>query len=162
MTPTLSNGQPQKGPLPVTQAEPSAPTDSPHPDRTRSPRDVLGQSARSDLLVASLVAGIGFVALFAGLTVGPYYWEKWQATANAPAPAEKPDAPPPGPPVAPAPSVPDPGASNKLPPGGSPVSGKPPAKGDILDKLGENGTKAAPTKVNPLDKKEDDILKDIK
>ena len=38
----------------------------------------------------------------------------------------------------------------------------PPGKGDILDKLGENGTKTVSPKVNPLDKKDDDLLKDIK
>ncbi len=162
MTQTHSNGQPQRGQLLTTHAEPQAVTDSPHPTRTRPPRDTLGHSARSDLFLASLVAGFGFAVLFVGLTFGPYYWNKSQGTTKAtPAPAEKSDAPPASLPVAPAPTSPDPGAA-KLPPGGSPVVGKVPGKGDILDKLGESGTKAAPAKVNPLDKKDDDILKDIK
>ena len=35
-------------------------------------------------------------------------------------------------------------------------------KADIVSKLNENATKTAPAKLNPLDKKDDDILKDIK
>ena len=147
MIPTLPNGEPQKGPTAAARTTPS-------------PRESLGRSTRSGLFKASVQAGIGFVVLFAGMTFGPYFWEKSQAGAKAtgPAPAEKTGTPAAGQPaaVAPAPATPD--ASGKLPAAG----GKVPGKGDIVDKLGENGTKAAPAKVNPLDKKDDDILKDIK
>lgn len=136
----------------------------PHPPpRTHSPQESLGLSTRSGLFKASVQAGVGFVVLFAGLTVGPYFWEKSQAGAKAssPAPAEKAGPPAAGQPaVAPAPSTPDTGG--KLPAGSPTAGGKVPGKGDIVDKLGENGTKTAPAKVNPLDKKDDDILKDFK
>lgn len=112
------------------------------------------------LLKASLQAGAGFVVLFAGLTFGPYFWDKSQAASKAdPKPAEKAEPKPaePQPPTAPTPSPADPSAKT-----GAPVVGKPPGKDDIVSKLGENGTKTAPAKVNPLDKKDDDLLKDIK
>ncbi len=149
MIPTLPNGEPQKGQAPTAHSQ--------------SPKESLGLSSQSGLLNASILAGIGFAVVFAALTFGPYYWEKSQAATkvNAPAPAEKIGTPAAGQPtVAPAPSTPDP--AGKLPPVGAPVSGKQPGKGDIVDKLGENGTKTAPAKVNPLDKKDDDILKDFK
>ena len=154
MIPTLPNGEPQKGPTPAARA------DARHQPRMPSPRESLGRSARSGLFKASVQAGIGFVVVFAGMTFGPYFWEKSQAGAKAtgPAPAEKTGTPAAGQPAAVAPT---PDASGK-PPAGAAAGGKVPGKGDIVDKLGENGTKAAPAKVNPLDKKDDDILKDIK
>ena len=160
MTPTLPNGTPQTGHLPAAHAEPAPLQPAP------SPKEALGVSPTSGLLKPSIQAGVGFAVLLAGLTFGPYFWEKSHAATNAPpAPAGKTDAPAAGqPPTAPAPSpaTPDPNTASKVPAAGSPAAGKPPAKGDILDKLGESGTKTAPAKVNPLDKKEDDILKDIK
>ena len=55
----------------------------------------------------------------------------------------------------------NPEGSAKKNPEGSANPGKTPGKKDILDVLGETGTKkGAP--VNPLDKKEDDLLKDLK
>jgi hypothetical protein len=137
----------------------------PREPRTQTPKEALGLSADSGLFKASIHAAIGFAVLLAGLTFGPYFWEKSQAAANGtPPPAGQPGTPAPSqPPGAPAPSPHDPVPSSpgKLP-SGSPTAGKQPGKGDIVDKLGENGTKAAPAKVNPLDKKEDDLLKDIK
>ncbi len=164
MIPTIPNGEPQKGQSSVARREPPVRTETAPQPRTQSPQESLGLSARAGLVKASIQAGIGFVVLFAGLTVGPYFWEKSQAsTEAAPAPAEKSDTPPAGqPPVAPAPSSPDPAAPGKLPPAGVTAGAKVPGKGDIVDKLGENGTKVAPTKVNPLDKKDDDILKELK
>ena len=153
MMPTLPNGAPQNGQLSTATAQPPAPT----------PKEALDAAPGSGLFKACVQAGVGFAALLAALTFGPYYWDKSHASTNAaPATKEKTDAPPANqPPVAPAPSpaAPDPNAKGAP---GSPVVGKPPGKGDILDKLGESGTKTAPPKVNPLDKKDDDILKDIK
>ena len=150
MTPARPTREPQKGP-PATH--------------TPSPQESLGLAARGGLVAASVQAAIGFAVLFAALTFGPYFWEKSHAATKPGAP-EKGDAPvaaQPSTPVAPPPSTPDPSAA-KLPPAGAPVAGKQPAAkgGDLLDKLGESGTKAAPAKVNPLDKKDDDILKDLK
>ena len=39
---------------------------------------------------------------------------------------------------------------------------KQPGKKDINDFLGDKGVKSANPKVNPLDKKDDDFLKDLK
>jgi hypothetical protein len=123
----------------------------------------LPADAGGGLLKASLQAAAGFAVLFAGLTLGPYFWDKSQAATKgepaAPAAKGEPKPAEPQPPTAPSPSPAAPDAKGAA---GAPVVGKPPAKGDIVDKLGENATKTAPTKVNPLDKKDDDLLKDIK
>lgn len=153
MTPTPPNGEFQNGQHPATRTEPQAPP-------AHSAQESLGLTANNGLFKASLQAGVGFAFLLAGLTFGPYLWDKSHAATKAPAPAPaKSDAPAASqPPTAPPPSASEPKAAS-----GAPTAiGKPPAKGDILDKLGENGTKTAPAKVNPLDKKDDDILKDIK
>lgn len=162
MTPTL-NGEAPKGPSAATPAGESVRTETSH-----SAQESLGLSRSNGLIKASIQAGVGFAIVFAGLTFGPYFWDKSHASTKAPAPAEKADAPAANQPnqsaTAPAPSTPtDPGAGSKVPPG-TPTAGKQPnPKGDdILNKLGESGTKTAPAKVNPLDKKDDDILKDIK
>lgn len=156
MVPTIPNGEPQKGQSSATRAS--------VPGSAHSAQ-AFGPSGGSGLLKASIQAGIGFAIVIAVLTFGPYFWEKSHATTNAsPTPAEKGDAPSANQPaVAPAPTPADPNAGSKGQPS-SPTAGKQSnGKGDdILNKLGENGTKAAPTKVNPLDKKDDDLLKDIK
>lgn len=110
------------------------------------------------MLKASLQAAVGFAVLFAGLTVGPYFWDKSQASAN---PKKAPDEKAPPAASQPTPTVPPPASPDPNLKAGSTAS-KLPGKDDIVSKLGENGTKTAPAKVNPLDKKDDDILKDIK
>jgi hypothetical protein len=153
MTPTPPNGEPQNGQLAPARVE--------APPHAHSPQESLGLTASNGLFKASIQAGIGFALLLAGLTFGPYFWDKSQgaAKANAPAPAKSDSPAVSQPPPAPPPSAPEP----KAPSGAPTAVGKPPGKsGDILDKLGESGTKTAPAKVNPLDKKDDDILKDIK
>jgi hypothetical protein len=159
MIPTLPNGEPQKGQSPAT---PTSTQDAAH-----SAQDSLGLSSSAGLLKASVQAGIGFAVVFAALTFGPYFWEKSHAATKAtPAPTEKdtPTAAQPTQPAAPAPapSTPADSNANAKTPTGTPTTGKQPKGDDILNKLGENGTKAAPAKVNPLDKKDDDLLKDIK
>lgn len=130
------------------------------PRTTLSPNDALGLSAPTGLIKASIQAGVVFAVLLAALTVGPYYWDKSQANTKAtPDATDKGDKPAAPVPQAPPPSVPDPKGPNPVAGGPGP---KPPGKGDLLDKLGETGTKGAPTKTNPLDKKDDDLLKDIK
>jgi hypothetical protein len=164
MTPASPNGEPQNGQLPVTRPETVAPTAAPREPRTQTPKEALGASAGSGLFMASIQAAVGFAVVLGALTFGPYFWEKSQANATpSPAQGEKGKAAPAANqlPVAPAPSSPNPAPSGKLPPG-NPTVGKQPGKGDIVDKLGENGRKTAPAKLNPLDKKEDDLLKDIK
>ncbi|MBM3982536.1 MAG: hypothetical protein FJ304_20145 [Planctomycetes bacterium] len=130
------------------------------PTTTHSTNDALGLSAQSGLIKASVQAGVVFAVLLAALTVGPFYWDKSQAnTKAAPDAADKGDKPAAQVPQAPAPAVPDPKGPNPVAGGPSP---KQPGKGDLLDKLGETGTKPAPTKTNPLDKKDDDIFKELK
>jgi hypothetical protein len=163
MTPASPNGEPLNGQLPSARPEPATTAAASREPRTQSAKEALGASVGSGLFMASVQAGIAFALLLGALTLGPYYWEKSQANATpTPAPAEKGKAAPAANqvPVAPAPSSPDPNANGK----GAPTvaNGKQPKKGDIVDKLGENKTKTAPAKVNPLDKKEDDLLKDIK
>lgn len=142
MTPASANGRPS------APAEPARPTSN-----------ALRTEAGGGLLKASVQAGVGFAVLFAALTFGPYFWEKSQAASKAsgPAPAEKAEPKPAEPPTAPAPSPAEPNPKGTA----TPVPGKSPTKGDIVDKLGENASKPAPAKVNPLDKKDDDIFKEI-
>lgn len=142
MTLASANGRP---PAPAEPARPAT--------------NALRAETGGGLLKASVQAGIGFAVLFAALTFGPYFWEKSQAASKAsgPAPAEKAE-----PKLAdPTPTAPPPSPADPNPKAGAPVVGKPPTKGDIVSKLGENGTKAAPATVNPLDKKDDDIFKEI-
>lgn len=157
MTPTVANGQPKKG----SKTEPAVAGGQAF--RAPTLRDAFGPSDHGSLLGASLMAAGGFAVLLAVLTFGPFLFTKAQPAANAaPTPAEKPESPPAAQAVAPAPKSPA-DNSPKAPAAGTSVAGKQPAKkDDILDKLGESGTKTAPAKVNPLDKKDDDILKDIK
>lgn len=164
MTPASPNGEPLNGQLSAVRPEPAATTELSREPRSQSAKEALGTSAGSGLFMASVQAGIGFAILLGALTFGPYFWEKSHANANqTPTPAEKDKAGTPAQPqtpVAPAPSSPDPNANGK----GAPTAGgkQPNKKDDIVEKLGENKTKTAPAKVNPLDKKEDDLLKDIK
>jgi len=161
MTPTtspLANGQP-------TKHQPTgATTADPRPELRRlTPQEALGLPSGSGLLIPFLYATAGAAVLLMALTIVPYLVDQARQRAAA-AEAETEKAKPPETPEGKTPVAPEAGSpatktSPKLPATGSP---KTPGKGDILDKLGENGSKTVSPKVNPLDKKEDDILKDIK
>ncbi|MBA4186725.1 MAG: hypothetical protein C0467_01780 [Planctomycetaceae bacterium] len=109
--------------------------------RSQSPQEALGLSGQSGLFKASLQAGALFAVVFGVLTVIPYFMQKQQAAAklNAP-PEEKTETPPET--VAPAPKP----APNPEPTPKTPTGPKVPGKDDLLNKLGETGTKSGTPK----------------
>ncbi len=166
MTPNNSNGQ---TPRAESAVPPTGPSDALRRIGTRSPQEALGLPAGTGLFKPFLVATVLTAVAFAALTVGPYYWEKSHPPAGkegSPAAGNTPESPAPtapSPSVAPQPSSPENGSpKSPSPPSGTPDLGKSAGKDDILGKLGESGTKVVPARVNPLDKKDDDLLKDIK
>ncbi|HEX3151820.1 MAG TPA: hypothetical protein VHR66_27355 [Gemmataceae bacterium] len=151
MKPTLANGEPLNG----QTAVPANVLDTLRHLRARSPQESLGLQSDRGLLKAFVLAAIGTGVVFVALTVVPYLIHKakpadQQPTAsggNEPAPAATTSPTPPGDQTAKAPAA-DPS--------------KPKAKGkDLPDVLGESGVKTGSPKVNPLDKKEDDIFKEL-
>lgn len=118
--------------------------------RNQSPAESLGLPAGNGLLRPFIQASIGGAILLVLLTVIPYFVDPPKAAeAKVLPPAEQKQEPTETPKSQPEPKT--------------PVNAKGPSgKSDILDKLGENATKTASPKINPLDKKDDDILKDIK
>jgi hypothetical protein len=125
----------------------------------KSAQEALGLPVGTGLLVPFTVAAIGIMLSLIVLTAIPYAMAKVSTTSEKPAvpdSTEKQEQPATTqPPSAPTTSNPTPDSSSKVNP-------KVPGKGDILDKLGENGKKIEKPNVNPLDKKDDDLLKDIK
>jgi hypothetical protein len=166
MTPNLVNGEISKGQS-ANQAGTSAViADALRAMRNRSPEESLGLTGESGLMKSSLIAFGAIFLVLLGLTLVPYLLDK----SLPPGPKQPNTAPANGPEVV-APSaaatpdspLPNPGAVAKNPADGAKDTAKgQPKKKDLLDKLGETGTKTASPKVNPLDKKEDDILKDLK
>jgi len=130
----------------------------------RNPQESLGLPEQSALPRACLQAGLIIVGLMAVLTAGDYLLKKQF-------PAESKAAPKPAEAAATDTAPPAPNPANL--PASSPSANKPadvpadtakspqPKKKDILDHLGESGSKKAGSG-NPLDKKEDDLLKDLK
>lgn len=125
--------------------------------RPSDPHEALGLPAGSGLGPAFVQATVVTVLAFVALTVGPHFYEKW--FPEAPAEAKAPD------------TAPEP-AKTETPKPADPVATKPPTdatatkppagtKPDFLDKIGETGTKPTNPKANPLDKKDDDLFKDI-
>ena len=124
--------------------------------RSRSPQESLGGNAQSGLLPAFLLAAVVSIGLLAALTVVPFYCFPPDQKMTA---LKKDDAriPPALPPTVPT----TPEGTAKKSPDAVPNPGKTPPKKDILDVLGETGTKTGSPK-NPLDRKDDDLLKDLK
>lgn len=121
--------------------------------RTQTPEEALGINAGSNLVSSCLIATGLTAVVLAVLTVGPYFVGKVGGTPAAQAAPAKPDETP-----APVETPkPDPNTTAKKPA----ETPKPAGKTDILDKLGETGTKTGNPKVNPLDKG-DDLFKDLK
>jgi len=124
--------------------------------RGRSPQEMLGVIAQSDLVRSTLVAAIGAVVLLVVLTVVPFAWGKAfpaEQSAKAPpaaqAPAQTPDKP--------AATTDQPAAADAKP-GDDQPEAKP---DDLLDKLGIGEQKTAAPDVNPLESKADDLLKGL-
>ena len=157
MKPNSVNGEPSRGP----SAAPAARvTETLRVLRNRSPQQSLGVNAESGLLKAFLQSTVMILAVLAALTVGPYIWDKQHPAAAQPAKpdaVEKQEAAVPSP----ATTTPGPEAIAKKPVDVPKDSTKTPPKKDILDILGESGSKEG-NPLNPLDKKQDDLLKDLK
>ncbi|WP_020475128.1 hypothetical protein [Zavarzinella formosa] len=132
--------------------------------RNRSPEESLGVNTKNSLLRASIQAGIVTGVLFAALTIVPYVLAK----VFPPAPKEVKQTPAEtettAPTTAPASTTKEtaPTQTAKKTPDGPAVPPKTAGKKDIMDVLGETGAKPSNPRVNPLDKKEDDLLKDLK
>lgn len=126
--------------------------------RNQTPEESLGLSSSGSLLKPFLLATIVAVVLLGVLTAVPYFLNrKTEATPKEAQPApETPGAAPA------APVQNDPNGNSPPPTPNVPAKTPGPKSKDILDVLGESGTKKANPKVNPLDKKDDDILKEIK
>ena len=122
--------------------------------RNQSPAESLGLPAGNGLMKPFLQAAAATAILFVLLTVIPYF-------VDTPKPVEAKGTPPTVEKQEPAEAPKPPPTATAGPEAKAPTL-SPKGKADVLDKLGENGTKTAPAKVNPLDKKDDDILKDIK
>jgi hypothetical protein len=150
MKPTLVNGEPLNG----QTTAPANVLDSLRHLRARSPQESLGLQADRGLLKSFLLATIITGVAFAALTVVPYLIHKAKPATEQPTPEANP-------PAATSPSSPTPPADQtaKAPPGDV---GKTKPKGkDLPEVLGESGVKTGSPKVNPLDKKDDDIFKEL-
>jgi hypothetical protein len=141
--------------------------------RGRSPQEMLGMIAGSDLVRATTLATVITVVFMAAFTVGPYLLNKREKEKAAAVPVVAPTAPAPNA-VAPAPQSTAPSSAavagpagsapgGAVPPGGLPPAGRPGASGprDPLAPSGVNETKTADPNKNPLENRTDDLLKDI-
>lgn len=159
MIPNSPNGEPTKATLtaPRTSAGFTNVAESLRHLRSQTPEESLGLASESGLLRPMLMATVATGVLLALLTAIPYFLARQSDSTPKqvqPAP-EVPEG---------APAVTTPNDPAKPPVVTPPVPGKSPSpkSKDILDVLGESGTKKSNPKVNPLDKKDDDILKEIK
>jgi hypothetical protein len=130
------------------------------PHRAKTPQEALGLSGTGGLFKASLQATVLFGVVIGLLTVVPYFLQKPQDGAKAvapPQPEEKTDDA-----VAPAPQpkgTPDPTAKTPATPTGPKVQ----PKDDLLNKLGETGTKSGtPKSKDPFKAGGDDDLPGLK
>jgi len=135
----------------------------------RSPREVLGEVAKSHLFRCCIESSFFYLLIIAGWTGASWGWAQYKQGSNPPpaaAPAETREAAPkpaaaaaatnaPAAPAAPAPAVanPDKAQMPDLSPAG---------KSAVANKLGIGEVKEAPANVNPLDKNDDDLLKGLK
>lgn len=124
--------------------------------RIQTPEEALGLGAGGNLLSSCVIATGLTAVLLAALTAGPYFADKLAGPKAAVAGPAKPDDTAP---AATDPAKPDPTAGKK--PTASDTTKPPAGSTDILNKLGETGTKTGTPKSNPLDKG-DDLLKDLK
>jgi len=129
--------------------------------RSQTPQESLGLSGKSGLFKASVQAGIIFAIGFAVLTFIPFLLESakgTKATVNAnpaAAPGDQPaDTSPSTAPQPSTPTTPKTDTTTK-----TPTNAKIPGKDDILNKLGETGTKTgSPKSKDPFKANGDDDL----
>lgn len=137
----------------------------------KNPHEILGAITQSGLARAFVQATLGTMVLVLVFTIAPFLIAKQFPTTSAenPAPAaETATSPASSPPTAGNPAM-NPGAAVASPanPATPTALGTPATPSgnasptEVLDKLGENITKPASPKVNPLDKKDDDLFKEL-
>jgi hypothetical protein len=162
MTPNRVNGEVSKGQS-TSQANTSAViAEALRAMRNRSPEESLGLNGESGLMTSSLIAFAGIFLILLALTLVPYLLDKSFSSPPKqpnPTPANGTEVIVPSPATTAESPSSNPATAAKNPPD---TSKGPSKKKDFPDHLGENGVKNANPKVNPLDKKEDDILKDFK
>jgi hypothetical protein len=126
----------------------------------KSAQESLGLPPGAGLFMPFIAATAGMMLLLILLTAIPYAMDKGRTpTENTSTPAanEKPEQ------SAPTQATTTPAASSPTTPDvSSKTNPKISVKSDFPDKLGENASKTAKPNVNPLDKKDDDLLKEIK
>lgn len=125
----------------------------------KSPQEVLGAVAESDLVRSTLIATAGFAVVLVALTIIPYAFSGNEQEAQAAASAES--------------SNQETGSSGQndpslnqgtayqvpvAPTGGPPTASGQPNAQKAVDALGIGESKAADAKSNPLDKKVDSLL----
>lgn len=130
--------------------------------RGRSPQEMLGLVAGSNLVQATVLATVITLIFMTAFTVGPYFYKKANPVAAKPSKAPAAAAPAPAPSATAAAPVATaaPAATTSAP---LPVAtGTGPATPDVLNTLGIGETKVADPKKNPLEAGGDDLLKDLK
>ena len=112
--------------------------------RGKSPQEMLGMLASSSLVKCTTQAAIGWLAVIAVFTLGPWLWSLMNPVA-----AKIPQTPPPAAAVVPTAAA-------------EPKPSDPAPSAKTAEKLGIGETKEAPPSQNPLEKASDDLLKDLK
>lgn len=114
--------------------------------RGKSPKEMLGAIASSNLVQSTMIATAAITATIIALTIIPFGWDKAFGKASAsPQPATPAESADPGNPAAPA-AEPDLDAASKA---------------DAAGKLGIGDAKDAPANINPLESSTDDLLKGL-
>ncbi|MSR54488.1 MAG: hypothetical protein EXS09_14545 [Gemmataceae bacterium] len=159
MIPNSPNGEANQATLTNSRNPASFTADSLRHMRNQTPEESLGLSSEGSLLKPFLLATAIAAIMLVAFTAMPYFLAK-QADPTPKQVQAAPEAPE----AAPAASVPADPSKSPAATTATSTPGKTPSpkSKDILDVLGESGTKKANPKVNPLDKKDDDILKEIK
>jgi hypothetical protein len=129
--------------------------------RGRSPQEMLGAVAESNLVRATVLATVITVVFLALGTILPFAWNRMYPEKAAPPAAAAPAAPS----TAPAASAPAAGPAGSAPPtyvlpAAGPAAGSAPA--DPLAPQGINDVKTADPNKNPLLNRGDDLLKELK
>ena len=129
--------------------------------RGRSPQEMLGLVAGSNLVQATILATVITIIFMAAFTVGPYFYNKANPVAAKPAKAPAAAAPAPTASATAAAPVAATTAATAAAP--LPVAtGTGPDTPDVLNTLGIGETKVSDPKKNPLEAGGDDLLKDLK
>jgi predicted flap endonuclease-1-like 5' DNA nuclease len=131
--------------------------------RGRSPQEMLGLVAGSNLVQATILATVITVIFMAAFTVGPYFYKKANPVAAKPAKAPAAAAPAPAPTASATAAAPVAATTAATAAAPLPVAtGTGPATPDVLNTLGIGETKVSDPKKNPLEAGGDDLLKDLK